>query len=235
MHALTLMILLCVAPTTLGGDVHIAVAANFKQTASAINELFREYTGHSATLSSASTGTLHSQITHGAPFDILLAADSQSPLKLEAAGYGQSGQRFCYARGRLVLTGGSGSLADLGNPGLSLAIANPATAPYGRAAEELLGRPEYAAASGRKLLHATNVVQAYQYWYSRSVDMALVAQSLAPGQGMAIPQDWYTPIVQEAVLLTRARGNPIAERYMEFLKSDIAQALIENSGYGSCE
>jgi molybdate transport system substrate-binding protein len=220
---------------TLGGDVHIAAAANFKQTAGAINELFHEKTGHRAILSSASTGTLHSQITHGAPFDIFLSADRQSPVKLEAAGYGQSGQRFCYARGQLVLTGGSGSLDDLGNPGLSLAIANPATAPYGRAAEELLGRPEYVAASGRKLLRATNVLQAYQYWHSRSVDMALVAQSLAPGQGMAIPQDWYSPIVQEAILLTRARENPVAESYMTFLKSDIAQALIEKSGYGRCK
>ncbi|MEH6593367.1 MAG: molybdate ABC transporter substrate-binding protein, partial [Halioglobus sp.] len=200
MRRLLLTFLCCFVPAASAGEVHIAVASNFKQTALAINTQFEKETRHLVKLSSASTGVLHSQILHGAPFDIFLAADSQSPEALEAAGYVAPGKRFCYARGLLALAGAKDSLDDLQNPDISLAIANPATAPYGRAALEVLNRPEYTAAKKRKLVRANNVVQAYQYWYSASVDRALVALSLLPHEAVPIPQSWYTPINQQATL-----------------------------------
>ncbi len=235
MPALIFMLFLTLAPVAQGGSVHIAVAANFKQTATAINRLFHDSTGHKTTLSSASTGVLHSQITHGAPFDVFLAADKHSPETLDAAGYGVTGQRFCYAMGQLVLVGGSGSLKDLDDTALSLAIANPATAPYGRAAEELLGRPEYSSGRERKIVRAHNVVQAYQYWHSATVDLALVAKSLTSGPSTAIPLDLYPPLEQQAILLQRAAGNPAARSYMEFLQSNTVRALIDSAGYAGCQ
>ena len=234
MRTVTLIFVCSLAPTAWAEQVHIAVAANFKQTAVAINVLFQATSGHSTTLSSASTGVLHSQISHGAPFDIFLSDDSNSPTGLEASGHSVPGIRFWYARGQLVLAGGD-SLDALGNSDLSLAIANPATAPYGRAAMEVLRRPEFTGASERKLVRASNVVQAYQYWHMASVDLGLVAQSLAPGTGVTIPQDWYQPLKQEAVLLRRAHKNQAAKSYMGFLQSDTVRALIENAGYGSCQ
>ena len=235
MRALILMYILSLSPCVLAAEVHVAVAANFKQTAMAINELFEGQTGHKTLLSSASTGVLHSQITHGAPFDVFLSADARAPIELEAAGYSKMGTRFCYALGRLILAGGDGSLDNLGNPELSMAIANPRTAPYGRAGEEVLARVEYAAAGNRKVVRASNVAQAYQYWHTGSVDLALVAQSLAPLTGTEIPTHWYQPIEQQAILLTHAPTNPAAENYMVFLKSEQVKALIEHAGYGNCQ
>jgi molybdate transport system substrate-binding protein len=234
MRALSLTWLFLIAPLTLAGQVHIAVAANFKQTAGAINTLFQNETGHRVTLSSASTGTLYSQITHGAPFDIFLAADSQSTAQLEEAGHSPGGARFCYARGSLILLGRD-SLAELGNPKLSLAVANPITAPYGRAAMEVLSRPEYLAGSQRKLVRASNVVQAYQYWYSKAVNLAIVARSLAPDSGVAIPRAWHAEIIQEGTLLTRGRSNPAAKSYLAFLETAAVQTLIADAGYSNCQ
>lgn len=234
MRALVFLLLSCLTPLALAGKVHVAVAANFRHTADLLNQKFQIETGHEVTLSSASTGVLYSQILHGAPFDVFLAADSASPALLEKAGHGVSGRRMCYARGELVLTGGNGSLEDLANPQLSLAIANPGTAPYGRAAAELLSRPQFATAVKRKTVRASNVVQAYQFWHTGSVDLALVARSLAPEQAVAIPVGWYEPIEQQASLLTESHENPAAARYMDFLQSDVARAMIDQAGYGSC-
>ena len=235
MHRLTVVFLLFLAAPTIGGEVTVAVAANFKQTAASISEVFEARTGHQVNLSSASTGVLHSQITHGAPFDIFLSADSHSPTLLETQGFGVARQRFCYARGQLILAGGTGSLNDLGNSKLSLAMANPRTAPYGKAAQEIIHRKEFASGRNRKLIQANNVVHAYQYLVTGSVDLSLIAQSLTPGKGVAVPHDWYTAIEQQALLLTRAAQNPAALEYIRFLKSRQARALIGNSGYGACQ
>ncbi|MFT5709335.1 MAG: molybdate transport system substrate-binding protein [Halioglobus sp.] len=214
--------------------VHIAVATNFKSTAKKINTLFEQKSAHTAVLSSASTGTLYSQITHGAPFDIFFSADKNAPLRLEENQLGVNGQQFCYAMGGLTLVGSDNAAEDLANPRLSLAIANPKTAPYGRAALQVIQRREFKAASNRKLVRANNAIQAYQHWHSSSVDLALVPNSLAAGEGAAISSNWYTPIEQHVIWLKRANSNPAAKAYMRLIRSEEVQTMIQNTGYGTC-
>jgi len=234
MRAVILSLLLLFT-SHLGAEVvHIATAANFKATAEKINALFEAQSTHKTTLSSASTGILYSQIKHGAPFDIFFAADKSSPRRLEEDNYGMSGERFCYAQGFLVLLGSDMPAEDLANPALSLAIANPNTAPYGKAALEVIQRPEFKAAGDRKLVRANNAIQAYQHWYSSTVDLALVPQSLAAGEGAAISPSWYTPIEQHVILLKSGGENPAATAYMRWIRSEQVQTLISNAGYGTC-
>lgn len=214
--------------------VHVAVATNFKSTAIKINTLFEKKSAHTVVLSSASTGTLYSQITHGAPFDIFFSADKNAPFHLERNKLGVNEQQFCYALGGLTLVGSNNASVDLANPQLSLAIANPKTAPYGRAAEEVIQRGDFIAASNRKLIRANNAIQAYQHWHNSGVDLALVPNSLAAGEGAAISPNWYTPIEQHVIWLKRAKSNPAAEVYMRLIRSKEVQAIIYNAGYGSC-
>lgn len=234
MRAVILLILLLSTSPLQGEVARIATAANFKPTAEKINALFEANTGYKVTLSSASTGILYSQIQHGAPFDIFFAADESSVLKLERSGFGASGERFCYALGALVLTGSDNPKEDLANPTLSLAIANPVTAPYGKAALDILQRPEFQSAANRKLVRANNAIQAYQHWRSSTVDMALVPLSLALGEGAAINPNWYTAIEQHVILLKKGRENPAAIAYMHWIRSEQMQTLIEHAGYGPC-
>ena len=235
MRAIMLALLLF-SPSLLAAEVvHIAVAANFKTTVERINALFTTQSGYRTTLSSASTGVLFSQIQHGAPFDIFFAADKTSPQKLEENDYGIPGQRYCYARGVLVLMGSNNPGEALANPRLSLAIANPNTAPYGKAAMEVLQRPEFTAATtARKLVRANNAIQAYQHWYSSTVDMALVPTSLTSGQGAAINPNWYTAIEQHVIALRHGEQNPAAQAYIRWIRSEEVQELIKNAGYGTC-
>ena len=232
-QAIFAILLLCSGQ--LGAEVvHIAVAANFKTTLEKISATFETQTGHTTTISSASTGALHSQILYGAPYDIFFAADKNSPTKLSESKLGVEEQNFCYAEGKLVLVGSKNPDIDLANPELSLAIANPNTAPYGKAAWEVLQREEFKPANDRKLVRGNNAIQAYQYWHSSIVDLALVPLSLAPREGAIIPPNWYTPIEQHVIWLKRGEENPAAKAYMRWIHSEKVQAMIKNSGYGNC-
>ena len=230
MRCTALLLLLAVSPLWAREPIRVAVAANFKQPLQQISTQFEAQTGQQVTLSSASTGVLYSQIVHGAPFDLFFAADRETPEKLAALGSTVS-DTFCYARGVLVLAGGDGALEQLANPQRSLAIANPVTAPYGKAAMQVLARREFQPGNARKLVRGNNIVQAYQFWYSGAVDLALVPRALAPDTATPVPRDWYQPLEQHAVVLTH---NSTVDAYLDWIRSDTVRSLITEAGYEPC-
>jgi molybdate transport system substrate-binding protein len=228
MHLLFVFLLL--ADTVAAQEtIRVAVAANFRATLEQINASFEQRTGYRVVLSSASTGTLYSQIRHGAPFDLFFAADSSAPAKLAT----DASFPFCYAIGRLSLVGGKGELGALGNPSLSLAIANPVTAPYGAAALEVLQRPEFASGAKRKMLRGNSVVHAYQFWHSGGADLALIALAIAP-EGTPVPGDWHQQLAQHALVLPRGQNRSAVDAYLKWIRSDTVQTVISNAGYETC-
>ena len=231
MRYLALLLTLVTCTASGAEPIRVAVAANFRSTLVQINDQFQRDTGYRVLLSSGSTGVLYSQITHGAPYDLFFAADRDSAARLHANRLGST--PFCYARGELVLAGGNGELVQLADPELSLAIANPVTAPYGAAAMTVLARAEFAGGQGRKLVRGTNVVQALQFWHSGAVDLALLPRALAPG-ATTIPARWYQPIEQHAVVLRRGAGQPAIDAYLNWIRSDRVRALITDAGYQPC-
>ncbi len=216
--------------------LRVAVAANFKPTLAALTPEFEAQTGHRVVLSSASSGVLATQLLKGAPFDVFFSADEHAPRRVQRERALPDTHLACYALGQLALTGDAPTLSQLSNPALSLAIANPATAPYGRAAMTVLARDEFASGGGRKLVRGNNAVQAYQFRHSGAVDLALVPLSLvlpphADNPFIPVPAHWHTPIAQYSLVLTRSAA---ADAYMAWLRSDTVQAQLRNAGYLPC-
>src|SRR5438067_11891067 len=126
------------------GEVQVAVAANFTAPMQKIAARFEQDTGNKAVLAFGATGKLNAQVRNGAPFEVLLAADDATPMKLEQDGMAVPGTRFTYAIGKLVLWSARDGYVDphgqvLGKGNFAhLAIANPKTAPYGAAALEVM-------------------------------------------------------------------------------------------------
>jgi molybdate transport system substrate-binding protein len=226
-----LLLLLFLSPTAMSDTLRIAVASNFKPTLEQINLHFEAQSGHKLLLSSASTGALTSQITYGAPFDLFLAADQAAPQRILEQDADKKDPTFCYAIGRLVLAGAEGNLSRLADPELSLAIANPVTAPYGRAAQQVLSRKQFAPGNTRKLVRGNNAVQAHQFWYSGAVDLALIPKAHAPQDAVEIPSEWHDPLEQHAVVL---RTSPAMDTYLEWFRSDTVRSLIIQAGYEPC-
>ena len=245
MHRKTLLAaLLLVALPTQADEVQVAVAANFTAPMQQIAALFEQDSGHKASLAFGATGKFYAQIVNGAPFEILLAADDETPAKLEKEGLGVVGSRFTYAVGKLVLWSADPDRVDAAGAVLKtgsfkhLALANPKTAPYGAAAIEAMGKLGVLSDLQPRLVHGENISQAHQFVLSGNAELGFVALSqvykdgkLGSGSMWAVPANLYAPILQDAQLLAKGRDKPAAAALLAFLKGDKARAVIRSYGY----
>lgn len=223
-----------------GGSVRAAVAANFTAAAREIASAFEAATGHRPLLSFGSTGQLYAQIVQGAPFEVFLAADQARPELAEREGLAVPGSRRTYALGRLVLFSSEVDRVDgpevLRNPRLRrVALANPALAPYGRAAMEVLRALELDDELRDRRVIGQNVSQAHQFVRTGNAELGFIALSqilLTPGGSRwLVPQDLHAPIRQQAVLLQAGRSNPAASRFLDFLGSETSREILRRHGY----
>jgi len=185
-------------------EVTVAVASNFSLPMRKIVAQFEAESGHKVRLSLGSTGAFYAQIKNGAPFHLLLAADQETPARLEKEGLGLAGTRFTYAQGRLVLWSRQAGRVDPDGENLKtgrfqkLALANPKLAPYGVAAME------------------TQV-------FSEG--------KLLKGSAWIVPPQLHSPIQQDAILLLAGQKNSAAIALMRYLKTDTAKSVMGAYGY----
>lgn len=239
----TLGSLLLVLPSY-AGEVQVAVAANFAEPIKAIAAVLKKTTGHQLHITLGSTGKLYAQIKNGAPFDVLLAADSRTPEALEKEGYTVTGSRFTYATGQLVLWSANASTVDakgevLKSPSLrKVAYAAPKLAPYGAAAAEAMDKLGLTESLKFKLVQGESIGQTYSFVFTGNADVGFVALSqvldggrLKGGSMWVVPKALYSPIRQDAVVLKRAAGNDAAKALVALLKSPSIKDLIRSYGY----
>jgi molybdate transport system substrate-binding protein len=218
--------------------VNVAVAANFTKVAEELAPLFKAETGHEVVYSFGATGQLYNQVTQAAPFEVFLSADDVRPAQAVTEGFGVEGTVFTYAIGSLALYSTSIDLAD-GEVVLKagdfdkVAIADPETAPYGRAAQEAIAALGLTDSITPKLVTGENITQTLQFTESGNAELGFVAASQVMGKASVwiVPAEFYEPIRQDAVLLKNGEANPAATAFIDFLKSEQAVAVIEASGY----
>lgn len=222
------------------GSVRVAVAANFTLAAREMAAAFEDATGYRVLLSFGSTGQLYAQVVQGAPFEVFLAADEKRPERAEREGFAVPGSRRTYAVGRLVLFSpdedrvkGPGALRD---PDLGrIALANPALAPYGRAAVEAVRALGLESVLESRQVLGMNVSQAYQFVRTGNAELGFLALSQVAtstdGSRWLVPGNLHAPIRQQAVLLEPGRDNPAASRFLRFLGSEAAAEILHRHGY----
>ncbi len=233
------LILISLLATTLSqaATLRVATAANFRATLLELADRFETNSGHSIKISSASTGVIYNQVINGAPFDVFLAADSERPTLLVERDLVLDRRRKTYAVGQLVLAYSAGRAPQakqglahlLGSDSLSLAIANPLHAPYGRAAQALL--TSYPLAASARLVRAGNVGQAFQMWHSGAVDAALVGLSFNPERYIPVGSELHPPLLQQAVVLKSTQYPAASRAFLDFLLSTEARSVIRQHGY----
>lgn len=223
-------------------EVLVAVAANFIEPARAIAAQFERTSPHRVVLSFGSTGQFYAQIVQNAPFEVFLAADRSTPARAERDGYAIGGSAFTYAIGRLVLYSGRAGLvqgeATLRGSGFSkLAIANPATAPYGSAAVETLQALDLYDVLRTKIVQGNNIAQAFQFVDTGNAEIGFIALSqiarASGGSRWIVPENLHQPLAQDAVLLKAGAGNDGAREFLDFLEGTEARAVIESFGYAT--
>jgi molybdate transport system substrate-binding protein len=229
------------AATAEAGQTNVAVAANFTEPAKQIAVLFKQKTGHDAILSFGASGAFLAQITHEAPFQVFLSADQDRPKAAIDAGLAVPESLFTYAIGKLVLWSKvvdvtKGDEALKAGAFSKISIANPNAAPYGTAAiETMKALGVYDALKG-KIVQGSSIAQAFQFVDTRNAEVGFVALSqlfsTTEGTRWEVPQNLYTPIRQDAVLLKKGADDEASKAFLEFLKGPEARAIIEKFGYG---
>jgi molybdate transport system substrate-binding protein len=224
-------------------EVSVAVAANFTAPMQKIASEFEKDTGHKIAASFGATGKFYAQIKNGAPFELLLSADEETPAKLIKENAAVAGSQFTYAIGKLVLWSAKPGVVDAAGGVLKkgdfdhLAIANPKLAPYGAAAVEVMKTLGVNEALQAKIVTGENIAQTYQFISSGNAQLGFVALSQVlkdgkiEGSAWLIPAKLYSPIRQDAVILEKGKGKPAAEALMKYLKTDKAKAIITSFGY----
>jgi len=220
----------------------VAVATNFRPAAEAAAAAFADTGDHRVALASGATGKLAAQIRAGAPYDVFLSADADTPRALIASGHAVADSGFVYARGRLALWSSRDGV-DLSDPAARLraashvAIANPALAPYGQAATEALAALVPEGLGRGRIVTAENVGQARALVATGAADLGFVAAASLTGAEengsvWLVPETLHEPILQEAVLLGHGADNPAAAAFLSFLRGAAGRAIIAGLGYG---
>jgi len=237
------VVLVVLTPTfCLAADgLKAAVAANFMVPFKEIAAAFEEETKIKVEATYSSTGSLYGQIINGAPYDVFLSADEETPRSLFEKGLGE--KPLLYATGRVVLWGGGKAFCGakdwkeaLRRPSVrKIALANPVTAPYGAAAEAALKKSGLWAEMSERIVIAQNVGQSFQYAVTGGTDgsfCALSATLSEPGaKGCHYLIDEAPPIRQAACLLNRTTRKNDATRLILFLDSPRASEIKKRYGY----
>jgi molybdate transport system substrate-binding protein len=225
-------------------EVRVAVAANFAEPLKALAVEFENDTGHKLVMSVGATGKLYAQIKGAAPFDVFLAADQETPARLENEGDAITGSRISYATGRLVLWSAKTDMVDRQGRVLvtgnfkHIAIAAPKLAPYGAAALQALTQLGLLTALTPRLVQGESIGQTYSFVATGNAELGFVALSqvvengaIRTGSGWIVPAHLHTPLQQDAVLLMRARNKPAARALLAFLRKNKSRTVIRSFGY----
>jgi molybdate transport system substrate-binding protein len=230
------------------GSLSVAAAANLAFALDGLNaEFSKTAPAVKVTVVLGASGSLVAQISNGAPYDVFLSADLGFPEALVRTGHADAASLTPFAVGRIVLwtvkpgVDLSSVAAAVRSPSVqTLAIANTVSAPYGRGARQALQSLGLWDLAGPKLVTAEDISQAAEFVETGNADAGFVAMSavLSPklkgrGRWIEVPAELYEPLVEGAVITARGKGNPESARYIAFLRSASARAVLERFGYGS--
>jgi molybdate transport system substrate-binding protein len=225
--------------------LRIAVAANAQGLIKKLQADFKKQTGTDFEVILGASGKLTTQIKNGAPYDVFLSADTQFPNQLYAEGFGLK-KPFTYAMGSLIICGqGNLNIKNwrqllVSNTIKKIAIANPKTAPYGKAAQKCLAYYKLNEAVKSKLVQGESISQVNTYLQTGAVSIGFTTEAFLYENSNNPRLKWaridaksYQPIAQGAILLKHAAKGKLAEatRFINYLTSVSARKIIGNSGY----
>lgn len=226
--------------------LRIAVAANAQGLIKKLQVDFKRQTGINFEIIVGASGKLTTQIKNGAPYDVFLSADTQFPNQLYADGFGLK-KPFTYAMGSLIICGSGNLNIENWQQLLSskqikkIAIANPKTAPYGKAAQETLAFYKLnTIALQQKLVQGESISQVNTYLQTGAVSIGFTTEAFLYENSNNSRLKWaridaksYQPIAQGAILLKHAEKGKLAEatRFVTYLTSVSARKIIGSSGY----
>lgn len=234
--------LILITVAAFGQNPKVAVAANLQTVIKVLQKDFKQKTGIEIEPIVGSSGSLAAQIRTGAPYDVFLSADMAFPGGLYKEGLSLK-KPVVYARGSLIIC----SNQDIGFENWErvlmtarikkIAIANPAIAPYGKAAKEALQKKGVLDEVKSKIVFGESISQVNTYITTGVTDVGFTTQAMLKDAKiklywLAIDPKIYAPIEQGMIVLKRAAGNAAAGKFYQYLLTPAAKAIFKEYGYG---
>jgi molybdate transport system substrate-binding protein len=235
---------LLVSINSFAQQLKVAVAANLQGVIKVLGKDFKQKTGIEIQPIVGSSGNLSTQIKSGAPFDLFLSADMNFPENLAKEGFSAKDPAV-YAYGNLIIC----SSQNIGFENWErvlltrrikkIAIANPAIAPYGKAAEDLLKLKGILDDIQSKIVTGESISQVNTYITTGTVDVGFTTRALIKDAEGKAPIYWkeidpktYTPIKQGMIILKQSKEAANAEKFYEYMLSPAAKKILKEYGYG---
>jgi len=228
------------------GTITVAVAANVSYAINDLTEAFNaRYPDTKVKVTLGSSGKLTAQIKHGAPYDLFMAADMKYPKALYDEGVAVT-EPVIYAQGSLAYLSSKKQDFTQGMSLLSgqkidkIALANPKTAPYGKAAVEAMRNGGVLKGVEKKLVYAETISQTVSYAMT-AADIGFIAKSSLYSPTMShfkegvhwadVDTTLYTPIDQGIVVLKEGKEKSEVLAFYDFIQSDEAKKIFRSFGY----
>lgn len=224
-------------------NIRVAAAANLQPVMEVLQKDFKQKTGITIDVVIGSSGKLVAQISNGAPFDVFLSADMTFPETLFKNSFTKE-KPIVYASGSLIIC----STQNIGFENWErlllsarikkIAIANPAIAPYGKAAEQSLRHKGILDDAKQKIVYGESISQVNTYITTGVADIGFTTQSLVKELGDKTPLFYkvidpktYDPILQGIVTLKHGATNPAAGKFYRYILSPAAKSIFKAYGY----
>ena len=225
-------------------EIKVAVASNFANVLKEIAIEFQKDTGHQLAITPGATGKFYAQISNGAPFDVFLSADDETPRKLAQEGKAIASSQFTYAIGRLALWSPNLEMIDKNADILKtdkfkfIAIANAKVAPYGQAAVQTMQKLGVLTKIEPRVVQGESISQTYQFVSTGNAQLGFVALSqivengkIKTGLAWIVPEEMHEQLKQDAVVLQSCKHMSACQALIEYLKSEKAKKLMASYGY----
>ncbi|MBE0438841.1 MAG: molybdate ABC transporter substrate-binding protein [Gammaproteobacteria bacterium] len=224
-------------------EIRVGAASNLRFVLPELAQSFQQQTGHQLHISFAASGTLVSQIQHGAPFDVFMSANPDYISRLKLAGYTQ-GNAVDFAQALLALYSNNDSELTLdselnsikqalqNNTLKKIVIANPQHAPYGQLAKQLLQQQGLWQQVQTHLLIAENAAQSLQFSMSPQVSIGFVPytcviQPKIAETGRSLKLN--LSLLQQAIIVGDADDS--AQLWLAYLSSPKAKQILLKHGF----
>jgi molybdate transport system substrate-binding protein len=221
-------------------SITVAAASDLRPAFDELGTAFTEATGTKVIFSYGSSGQLREQILNGAPFDVFASANVEFVDAVIKAGKGDASTKADYALGRIVLWSPSGvslptRVENVSDPAYRrIAIANPAHAPYGVAAQQALQSAGVYDAVKDRLVLGENIADTFKLAKSGNADVAIVALSLAIADGAPytlIPAELHQPLEQALVVTGTGAPGEVAKEFATFVASEQGRRVMVRYGF----
>jgi len=247
LSTISLLAVLLLSTLVCAQEITVAASADLSAALPEIVAAYTKQTGQAVKVSFGSSGNLTTQIENGAPFDLFFSADESYPAQLIEKGLADKDSLYRYAVGRLVLWVPNDVPVDAQKLGVKtlldpsvkkIAIANPAHAPYGRAAEAALKHLGVYDQISAKFVLGENISQTAQFVESGNAQAGLLALShaLSPalkdkGRYWPVPIDAYPTLNQAVVVISKSKQPAAARKFLDFVRGPEGTSLLKSYGF----